>query len=87
MWYLIASYNDKLYNLGAGLNQNCCALMMTAYYQCYDNKKVKLTLARGAERFRDNKWLSQEEFVFAYKRDHFLVAQLENYDVSARFES
>lgn len=84
MWYLLASYNGKLYNLGAGLNQNCCAQMMTVYYNHYDNAKVKLSIARRSD--INQTIYGQFAFVAAYKKDHFLVAQLENYDVSARFE-
>ncbi len=85
MWYLIANYNGKTYNLGAGLNQECCALMMTAYYQCYDNKKVKIGLIRQSDLIlRDIH--QQNEFVKDYKRDHFMVAQLETQDVAGRFE-
>lgn len=91
MWYLIANYNNKTYNLGAALNQECGALMMTTYYSCYDNKKVKIGLMRGNhfidnELNQDRNIFSQPQFVKDYKRDHFMVAHLEMPDVSARFE-
>lgn len=86
MWYLLASYNGKLYNLGAGLNQECCAQMMTVYYNHFASNLVKCSIVRECDLIKAGKVYWQVEFIKQYKRDHFMVAQLENYDVSVRFE-
>lgn len=86
MWYLLATYNNKYYNLGAGVNQEWCACAMTCYYQCYDNKKVKLSIVRLSDMPVGKELNTQLDFVKAYKTDHFMNAHLESPDVASRFE-
>lgn len=87
MWYLVASYNNKNYNLGAGLNRDFCAQMMIVYNSCFDPDKVKFKVIRLSELPLTSKELSsQSDFIKHYKIDHFMVAYLETQDVAARFE-
>lgn len=85
MWHLIAHFDGKIYDLGAGFDNTHCVLMRNAYMSYTQHTKAKIEFILICS-FNLRPYASQLDFIKDYKTKHFMNAQLETPDVSARFD-
>jgi len=75
--YLLVKFNNKTYNLGACLDKAHLEAIVHAYAPHFPG--LAYTTSDGKV------GLSQFDFIRDYKAVNFMTAQLETYDVDARF--